>query len=145
MENAIIAILAVLIGLTVGAIGGYLVRNFVYGRRYAAAQSEAAQILEDTQEQKRSIILEAKEEALKFRSEAETELRERRSEVQRIERRVANREENVERRSNNLERRERNLTNKEKAADDIRNELEELKQQQLQQLEAVANLPISEA
>ena len=145
MDIVTIAIIAVLIGLTVGVSGGYLGRRIVGGRQYAAAQSEATHLLEESREQQRTILLEAKEEAIKLRSDAESDLKERRSEVHRIERRVANREENVERRATNLERRERNLTQKENAAEDVKASLDEIREQQLQQLETVSNLTMDEA
>ncbi|MCH8060919.1 MAG: ribonuclease Y [Chloroflexi bacterium] len=145
MDILTIAIIAVLIGLIVGVSGGYLGRRIVGGRQYAAAQSEAAHLLEESREQRRVILLEAKEESIKLRSDAESDLRERRSEVHRIERRVANREENVERRASNLERRERNLTQKENAAEDIKASLDEIREQQLQQLETISNLSMDEA
>ena len=134
MDIVTIAIIAVLIGLVIGVSGGYLGRRIVSGKKYAAAQTEAAHILEESRDQQRTILLEAKEEAIKVRSDAESDLKERRSEAHRIERRVANREENVERRATNLERRERSLTQKEKAADDIKASLDEIKEQQLKQL-----------
>jgi len=145
VEIAIAAILAVLIGLVIGAIGAFLVRRINDNRRYAAAKSEAEKVLEDANEQKRAVIIEAKEEAIRVRSEADSELRERRSELQRTETRVSNREENVERRANNLERREKILTVKEKEAEKLEQSLEELRQSELQQLEEIANLPIDEA
>ena len=135
MEIAMYAILAVLIGLTIGALGGYFGRGLLHSRSYAAAKSEAAEILEDAADQKRAIIVEGKEEALKFRTEAETEIRERRSEIQQTERRVANRQENVERRANNLERRERALTDKETAAENLQRSLTELKTEHRQRIE----------
>ena len=145
MDIVTIAIIAVLIGLIVGVSGGYLGRRIVGGRKYAAAQSEAAHLLEESREHQRTILLEAKEEAIRLRSDAESDLKERRSEAHRIERRVSNREENVERRATNLERRERNLTQKENAAEDIRASLDEIREQQLQQLETVSNLSMDEA
>ena len=145
MDNAIIAILAVLIGLIVGAISGYFGRRWIYGRRFEAAQSEAVKILEDSEKETVAILIEAEKEALKVRSAGEAELRERRSEVQRLERRVSNREENIERRANNLERREKGLTQKEKVANDIQAELEGLKDKELQQLEAISNLSVGDA
>ncbi len=134
MEIAIFSILAVLIGLTIGALGGYFGRGLLQRKNYAAAQSEAAQILEDAADEQRAIIIEGKEEALKFRTEAESEIRERRSEVQRTERRVANRQENVERRANNLDRRERKLSDKEKSVGDLDRSLSELKAKRKQRL-----------
>ena len=135
MEIAIFSILAVLIGLTIGALGGYFGRGLLQKKTYIAAQSEAAQILEDAADEKRAIIVEGKEEALQFRTEAESEIRERRSEVQRTERRVANRQENVERRASNLDRRERKLTDKEKSVGDLERSLSELKAKRKQRLQ----------
>ena len=135
MEIAIFSILAVLIGLTIGALGGYFGRGLLQRKSYAAAQSEAAQILEDAADERRAIIIEGKEEALQFRTEAESEIRDRRSEVQRTERRVANRQENVERRANNLDRRERKLTENENKVSDLERSLSELKSKRKQRLQ----------
>ena len=137
MEIAIFSILAVLIGLTIGALGGYFGRGLLQRKSYAAAQSEAAQILEDADDERRAIIVEGKEEALKFRTEAESEIRERRSDIQRTERRVANRQENIERRASNLDRRERKLNDKEKSVGDLERSLNELKAKRKQLLNDV--------
>ena len=145
MEIAIVAILAVLSGLIVGAIGDHFGRRLIFGRRNEAARSEASRVLEEAREQNRAILIEAKEEALQLRSAGEAELRERRSELQRTERRLSNREENVEGRANNLERREQSLTQQEEAAKGVQAELEDLKQKELQKLEAISGLSVGEA
>ena len=141
----VIAILAVLVGLSVGVIGGYFGRRVISGRRYEAARSEASAILEDAEEQRRATIIEAKEEVLKLRTAGESELREQRSEIHRMERRLSNREENVEGRANNLERRERRLTQRETNLESIRGELEEQKEEGLRKLEAIGNLSLDDA
>ena len=92
-------------------------------------------ILEDVADERRAIIIEGKEEALKFRTDAEAEIRERRSEVQRTEQRIANRQENVERRATNLERRERKLSDKEKTVSELEHSLTELKAKRKQRLQ----------
>lgn len=145
MDNVIVAILAVLGGLLIGGIGGYFVRRLISGRRLAAAQLEASGILEAASEQRRALMIEAKEEALSLRSAGESELRERRTELQRMEHRLVNREENLEGRANNLERRERSLPDKEKALEELRSEVEEIRQEQVKQLETISGLSISEA
>ena len=145
MDTTVITILAVLGGLIVGAIVGYFGRRLAYGRRYEAAQSDASRVLEEAREQQRTILIEAKEEALQTRSAGEAELRERRSELQRTESRLSNREENVEGRANNLERRERNLTQKEKDVELLQVDLEEVKQKELQLLEAKSGVSMNEA
>ena len=145
MDIIIVAILAVLGGLIVGVISGYFGRRLISGRRYEAAQSDASRVLEETKEQRRAILLEAKEEALRTRSAGVDELRERRSELQRMEQRLSNREENAEHRANNLERRERGLAEQEQAAEQVRDELGELEQRAFQQLEAISNLSVADA
>jgi len=145
VENVIVAILAVLGSLSAGGIGGYFIRRLISGRRFDAAQLEASTILEEATEQRRSLILEAKEEALSLRSAGEVEFRERRSEFQTMERRLINREENLEGRANNLERRERDLPEKEKALEGLRAEVEATRQEQVKQLEAISGLSIAEA
>jgi ribonuclease Y len=145
VENIIIAILAVLAGLAIGTVGSYFGRKYLLSKRYEAARAESSRVLEEAEEQKRAILVEAKEEALKLRSAGEEEIREWRAELQRTERRLTSREENIERRAANLERREKGLAQKEKAADDIQAELEALKQKQLQQLETISNLSIADA
>ena len=141
----IIAILAVLGGLIVGVVSGYFGRRLTSGRRYEAAQSEASRLLEEAREQKRSVVLEAKEEALGIRSAAEAERRERRQELQRVEQRLSNREENLEGRANNLERRDKQLAHQEKAVGERQAEVDEIRQKELQQLEAISSLSVSEA
>ena len=145
MDNAIVALLAVLVGLVAGGSGFYLVRRVLSGRRYKVAEQDASRVLEEAREQQRGLVLEAKEEALKIKSAGEAEIRDRRSEVQRNERRLSNREENLERRVQSLERREKELTGKEEASEGIRAELEEIKERELKGLEEVSNLSVQEA
>jgi ribonuclease Y len=145
LDTTTVAILAVLIGLGVGALGGYVGRAIWSGRRYDAAKQNASLVLEEAGEEKRRLLIEAREEALQFRSAGETELRERRAELQHAERRLSNREENDDRRASNIERREKELDQKEEATESLKTELDDLKQEELQRLEAISTLSMSEA
>jgi ribonucrease Y len=145
MDSTIIAILAVLVGLGLGAIGGYFGLRGLTSKRRAEAESEATQVLDEAREAERRILLDAKEEAFKVRSEHEGEVRERRTEIQRTEQRLANREENVDRRANNLEKREKGLTEKEQAAEELKEELGRINEKEVLRLEELAQLSMSEA
>ena len=145
MDSTIIAILAVLVGLGLGAIVGYLGLRGLTGKRRQEAQHEATQVLDEAREAERRILLDAKEEAFRVRSEHEGEVRERRTEIQRTEQRLENREENVERRANNLEKREKGLTEKEQAAEELREELGQINAKEVLRLEELAQLSMSEA
>ncbi len=137
--------LAVLAALGGGTGTGYFIHRLLSSKRYQVAKSGAARILAEAEEQKKELLLEAKEEALRLQSAGEAELRERRSELTRRERRLSNREENLERRSDNMERRERQVASKEKEAESIKIELEDLKTKELQLLESVSGLSANDA
>ena len=144
MDITIIAI-AVLSSLIIGSALGFFVRHLrsLFGKRTAFSQAEV--ILEQAREEQRTIVLEAKEEALQTRREGESELRERQSEIRSVERRVANREENVEGRARNLEKRENKTNEREIEVEQVYGEAEQLKEQQLKLLESVADLSMDEA
>ncbi len=145
MDSTIIAILAVLVGLGLGAIGGYLGLRGLTSKSRVEAESEATQVLDEAREAERRILLDAKEEAFKVRSEHDHEVRERRTEIQRTEQRLSNREENVDRRATNLEKREKGLTEKEQAAEDLREELEGINEKEVLRLEEIAQLSMTQA
>ena len=145
MVEFVIALLAVLIGLSVGIGAGYYGRRLVSAKRIDGAQQEAERILEVAREQGRTTVIEAKEESLQLRSEWESELRDQRSEIKNAERRIGNREENLEKRANNLDRRERRISKKEQQAEVVETELDDLKQQALAKIEEISELSQSEA
>ena len=145
MELIIVAILAILIGLSFGIVGGLLGRKIISKNKLSSAELEALQIVESAKEEEKALIIKAKEQALKVQSERDSEYRERRSEISQVERRLSNREDNLERRSSNIERRERTLSDKNKEADQLRTELETIKDQELEKLEEISSLSIQEA
>ena len=144
MEIAI-TLLAVLIGLSVGAGAALYIRRLAFGKKVNGAREEAAAIVESARDEGRAIIIESKEEAIRLRSEGEDELRERRSEISKTERRLGRREENLERRAGNLDRRESKITKSERRAQELEEGLEDLRQQTIAKLEEISELSLSEA
>lgn len=119
---------------------GYFVRQYLVGTDLKLAQTSAEKLLAEANARKSEILLEAKDEALKIRQAAELEHRERRSELQRQERRIQQKDENLDRRLESVERRERTLTSKEKELEMLRTEIEEVKAQQIRELERISGL-----
>ena len=70
----IIALLAVLGGLAIGAGAGYYGRSLVSKKRIGQAEFASTRIVEDAKEQSRAILIEAKEESLELRREGESEV-----------------------------------------------------------------------
>jgi ribonuclease Y len=146
MPEALIFIIPIgLIALVAGAFGGAWIQQRMEYRRAAGAEMKTSRIVAEAERRQKEILLEAKEEAIRLRSQSEGDLRERRNEVQRLERRLTHKEENLDRKLESLERRDRSLGNKEKNLDDIRAQLTDLERQRRQEIERLANLTTQEA
>lgn len=124
---------------------GYFARQLLANQQVRNAQNEAKRLLESAQSKYEQMLLDAKEEAVKVRAAAEADSRERRYELQRLERRSSQREERLERKLEALERRERSLIGREKEIDAVRAQVEEIKDNQLQRLEAISGMSSDEA
>lgn len=137
------------IALVVGAAGGYYVRKSVAESKISSAEEQAQRIINDatknTEAIKKEAILEAKDDALKIRTEAEQEAKERRGELQKTEKRLIQKEESLDRKSEALERKEENLQKNEHEIESIRNEVKEIYNKQVSELERLSNLTTEEA
>ena len=145
MEIIIVTLLAVLIGLSAGVGAGLYGRRLITARRIDSAQIEADRIIEVSRQEAQTIVIEAKEQALKERDEMDAEIREQRAELKRLERRLRNRDDNLDKRANNLERRERKISKSENDAQKLQQQLEEGRQQALAKLEEIAELSLPQA
>ena len=128
-DGAVIAIGVGLLGVFWGVLGGAFLQQRITQRRIAASERSAARILNEAERRQKEILLDAKEESLRFRQQAEAELKDRRKEVQRLERRLGQKEENLDRKLDSLEQRQRNLQNKEGQLEQARAELHEIEEQ----------------
>ena len=113
--------------------------------RLRVAREEAQRAIALAEDQKRQILIEAREESLTIRSSVDAELKERRRELQRQEKRQSQQEENLERKIQAQDRQEKILGGKERDLEMAREEVAGLKDQQLKQLEVVARLSLVDA
>jgi ribonuclease Y len=139
------SILPALAAFVVGVVVALLIRRWFASRRLHKAEDEAGRVLADAKEEQKKIVLQAKEEALNIKAAAGAEYKEHRSELQRLEKRLSQKEENLERKIEGLERREQGIATKEKEAQKFNAEAQELRNRQVQQLEAVASMSTEEA
>jgi ribonuclease Y len=133
------------IGLVFGAMATFFFRRMIINRQLRIAQRKVSKIAGEAEATSKHTIDTAKKEAEKIKVAADAENRERRAELQRQENRIAQKTEALDRKMEGLEQRERNIVNKEKEADAIRNQLEEGKKKQIQQLEKVSAMSTAEA
>ncbi|HZB98255.1 MAG TPA: ribonuclease Y [Candidatus Sulfotelmatobacter sp.] len=131
----------------------FAVAAFVYTRRELAAaraarEAEEERLREDrstAEQERKAIILAAKEEALRLRADAEAEVRERRAEIVRREQRAIQHEESLERRRREVESGEQRLERREAELTDLEHTVEKEKSSISAELERVASLSQQEA
>ncbi|MCL5266015.1 MAG: ribonuclease Y [Chloroflexi bacterium] len=140
----VIAAISVIVGGMAFAFG-YFFKDYRARKEMKIAEASAEQILAEAKAKQREITLEARDAALKIRAAAEVEIRDRRADLQRQERRLQQKEENLDRKVEAIERRERAIGQKEKETDNVRNEIEQIKRDQVRELERVSGLSISQA
>src|SRR3989449_2857325 len=128
-----------------GAVGGYYAQTRLSQSRVATAERSAARILSEADRRQKELLLEAKEEAIRVRQQAESELRDRRKEIQRSEQRLNQKEENLDRKLESLEQRQRNLQNRERDLEEARSSLATLEDERREELERLSNLTVGEA
>ncbi|MEX2237641.1 MAG: ribonuclease Y [Dehalococcoidia bacterium] len=144
MAIAIAAVVG-LVALVAGLAVGYLLRQRQTVDAERDAQAEADRILAEADRRQKEILLEAKEEGIRVRGQAEAELRERRTEQRRLEQSLSSKIENLDRRLEGFEQREENLRNQESRLRDVQAEVEELRKNQLAEVERIAEMSREEA
>ncbi|MEA1958327.1 MAG: ribonuclease Y [Chloroflexota bacterium] len=133
------------VGFILGGTLAFLAWRLIIGRRTRAAQIEVEVLLNDAQSKSKEMLIEAKEEVLKIKGQAESDIRERRGELNKQERRLSQKEENLDKKLDSIEKRERGLIEKEKEAENLRNQLQEIRDKQIQQLEMISGITSAEA
>ena len=149
-EDTSIVILA-FVALGLGVV--IAVSGLVYARRLsdgvsASREVETARLHEErgaAEQERASIVLAAREEAHRLRSETEAEVRERRGEMARLEQRLAQREEGLEKRNRDVEQGEQRLSRREEELEQTRIQIEDERTGIAKELERVAGMSQEEA
>ena len=142
-------VVAIVIGVAVGAGGTLLSLRLLAGSRLEAARRTRALVLDEARSEaeatRREAAIEAREQAVKLRGELESELRERRDEVLKIEERVIAKEDDIDVKLTELTRREQGVADREVHLRQLQEEVKEIKDNERQELERIANLTTGEA
>ena len=125
MNDVIISILLVVVGLLVGAFIMIIINKL----KVSAAQKEADKLIQDAKKEaekaKRDGILELKEESYKLKNQTDAEIKEKKKELNDLNQRIDNREKSLDKRDELLTEREKNLDQKDKDLLAQQNEIQE--------------------
>jgi ribonuclease Y len=109
MGNSIIfAVIGIIVGLAIGFFVGMIYRKKVAERENGSAELEATRLINEAirsgESRKKELLLEAKDEIHKSRTEHERDVKERRAELSKQERRLQQKEETLDKKAEAFER-----------------------------------------
>jgi ribonucrease Y len=133
------------IGLVVGGVVGYLVRQSLASKKVSGAEAHAEKILEDAKNREKEMIIEAKAQAIEITDSAKKAESEFRNQILKFEERIDRKEKDLDQKSANLEQKAADLEKRTEALKQSEEELKTLKAQQLEKLEKIAGLTREEA
>jgi len=137
----------ILIGLSLvlGGLVGYFVRQLVANQQILSTRKEAERLLNEATTRHRELLRDAREEARKVRNAAEAENKEHRLQLQRLENRLDQKEAALERKLAAMGRREKELEDRTREIQTTRDEIDDLKRQELVTLEHLSGISSDDA
>ncbi len=145
MEVLISALVALPVGFILGVLG-----RWVYARyQLSSAEQRAERIRQDaireSENKKKEILLEAKDQLLRERTTQERDLRERRQEIQKLEKRLIQKEDNLDIKLEGVEKQQIAFVEREKRVEERESRLENQEALLTSELERISGLTTDEA
>ncbi len=145
----ILIVAAAIVGLGIGFGGGIVYRKKVAEREIGSAEAEATRLINEAirsgENRKKEMLLEAKDEIHRSRTEHDKEVKERRAELSKQERRLEQKEATLDKKTDAFERKEEELTKKLAEVAQTKAQADSVLQQHLQTLERLSGLTQEQA
>ena len=149
MVNIIAIVAGVLVGLAAGFVIGMVYRKKVAEKEIGSAEMEATRLINEAirsgENRKKEMLLEAKDEIHKSRTEHDKEVKERRAELSKQERRLEQKEATLDKKTEAFERKEEDLARKLQKVTETQAEADRIKLQQMETLEKISELTQEQA
>ena len=145
MEIILTAVLVALVAVVVGSGLGFQLHNILSAKSQRAAEEASAQQMRRSNARSKEILLEAKEQALELRTNAQAQLNDQKLTQQRQQSRLEAREEILQGKSDAVEKHELLLQDQRTELIDGKSKLNDLRQQAGEKLEAISSLSMSDA
>lgn len=112
--STVVIVVLIIVGLAVGIALGFVLSRYVLNKSAKEAADKADKLMDEAKRQaeatRKEALIEAHDQALQIKQEADADARERHKEVKEAEARVLSREESLDRRSDSLDSREHQLS-----------------------------------
>jgi len=143
--NQFIPLIVGIVALAAGSVLGYYARQSIAKKQAGTLEAKLQKKVLKAKQESETIFSVAKEKARQISEAAQKEIDERRSEVLRTERLLLKRESNLDQKLSVFERNQKEFEAKVEKLRDIKESLENLRQEAIDNLERVAQLPKEEA
>lgn len=137
MSN-LIPLLVAMGGLIVGSVLGYYARRSIAKRQSQTVEAKLEKLISEAKIEARDIIFRAKEKAVKALDELKKEEQRRSDEYAKTRRRLEQREELLDRKESEVKNEERNLKLRVEQVKKVREEINELREKEIQNLEKIS-------
>ena len=149
MDKIIFAVIGFAIGAAIFFVVGMLYRKKVAEREIGSAEMEATRLINEAirsgESRKKEMLLEAKDEIHRSRTEHDKEVKERRAELSKQERRLEQKETTLDKKTEAFERKEEELAKKMAKVAETQAKADELCKAQLAKLEEISQLTQEQA
>ena len=145
----IFAVIGIVVGLAIGFFIGMAYRKKVAEREIGSAEMEATRLINEAirsgESRKKEMLLEAKDEIHRSRTEHDKEVKERRAELSKQERRLEQKETTLDKKTEAFERKEEELAKKLQKVAETQAKAEDLVKEQTVKLEEISGLTQEQA
>ena len=145
MNKTLFSILIFVLGLIIGVVVLSIINYLKNKNKSKKADAIIAAAKKEADKIKRETVFETKEEINKLKLEADKNIKEKKGELKEAEDRILQREKNIDKRDEmmqsrekNLEEREKNLLKKQDEIQEIKLKMEDIKREQLEELERIS-------
>ncbi len=138
-------IIMVVIGVVLGGVIGFFIRQMQFERKIKRQEGQADQILKSARDRSKAIELKARDEAMKIRDQAESEASRRRLELSREDERLQRRRADLDTRIERIEKRNQSLNKRQSTLDRQTNEIEQRQAEIVSELEHISHMTTEEA
>ena len=149
MDKIIFAVIGIVVGLAIGFFIGMAYRKKVAEREIGSAEMEATRLINEAirsgESRKKEMLLEAKDEIHRSRTEHDKEVKERRAELSKQERRLEQKETTLDKKTEAFERKEEELAKKLQKVAETQAKAEDLVREQTVKLEEISGLTQEQA
>lgn len=129
-----------IVALAIGGALGWVFRNLKASADQNSAEMKAENMLKEAKAKQQELLLEAKDKSLHIIDDAKREEQERRGELQKMQQRIESRESMFDQKLLEIEQKKDQLQKKTEEVDGVKQQVLEIKKEQLAKLERVAEL-----